>query len=90
MSTPTLTVQVDEGAREKTLARHPLLETWGQKMAAKPRDYGDLMYRESEIIVSTMLRLAREHDIPSVPVHDSLIVPRSMSRLASGCSMNNL
>ena len=35
------------------------------------------MFRESEIIVSTMLRLAREHDIPSMPVHDSLIVPLS-------------
>jgi len=35
------------------------------------------MFRESEIIVSTMLRLAREHGIPSMSVHDSLIVPLS-------------
>jgi len=63
--------------REKTLARHPLLETWGHRMRGKPQDYGDLMCRESEIIVSTMLRLATEHGIPSVPVHDSLIVPLS-------------
>ena len=35
------------------------------------------MCRESEIIVSTMLRLAIEHGIPSMPVHDSLIVPLS-------------
>jgi hypothetical protein len=35
------------------------------------------MYREGQIIISTMLRLAREHNIPSLPVHDSLIVPAS-------------
>jgi hypothetical protein len=63
--------------QEKTLARHPLLKTWGSRMPGKPQDYGDLMCRESEIIVSTMLRLAREHGIPSMPVHDSLIVPMS-------------
>jgi hypothetical protein len=63
--------------KEKTLARHPVLETWGHRMPGKPHDYGDLMCRESEIIVSTMLRLAREHGIPSMPVHDSLIVPLS-------------
>jgi hypothetical protein len=63
--------------RKQTLARHPLLELWGQPIEGKPQDYGDLMCRESEIIVSTMLRLARDHGIPSMPVHDSLIVPLS-------------
>ena len=29
-----------------------------------------------------MLRLAREHNIPAVPVHDSLIVPRSKEAIA--------
>jgi hypothetical protein len=63
--------------RDRTLERHPLLAQWGQRVAGKPSDYGDLMHRESEIIVSTMLRLAREHGVPSLPVHDSLIVPMS-------------
>ncbi len=29
-----------------------------------------------------MLRLAREHNIPAAPVHDSLIVPRSKEVVA--------
>jgi hypothetical protein len=64
--------------RERTLARHPLLERWGTKAAAgMPWNWGHLMFSESRVIISTMLRLAREHNIPAAPVHDSLIVPRS-------------
>jgi hypothetical protein len=63
--------------RERTLERHPLLEQWGRPINGKPQNYADLMFRESEIIVSTMLRLKREHGIPSTPVHDSLLVPVS-------------
>jgi hypothetical protein len=40
------------------------------------------MFSESRVIISTMLRLAREHNIPAVPVHDSLIVPRSKEEIA--------
>jgi hypothetical protein len=40
------------------------------------------MFSESRVIISTMLRLAREHNIPSAPVHDSLIVPRSKEVIA--------
>ena len=36
----------------------------------------DLMYLESEAIISTMLRLMREDGVVSLSVHDSLIVPR--------------
>jgi hypothetical protein len=69
--------------REKTLARHPLLGQWGTKAAPNmPWSYGHLMFRESRVIISTMLRLAREHNIPSAPVHDSLIVPRSKEEIA--------
>jgi hypothetical protein len=46
------------------------------------RDYGDLMYTESEVIVGAMLILKREHGVPSMPVHDSLIVPRRNADLA--------
>ncbi|MDA9398555.1 hypothetical protein XH79_06965, partial [Bradyrhizobium sp. CCBAU 45389] len=51
--------------REKTLERHPLLAQWGKPNAGRPQSYADLMFRESEIIISTMLRLAREHGIPA-------------------------
>jgi hypothetical protein len=69
--------------RQKTLARHPLLGQWGTQPAANmPWSYGHLMFRESRVIISTMLRLAREHNIPAAPVHDSLIVPRSKEVIA--------
>jgi hypothetical protein len=69
--------------REKTLSFHPLLAQWGTKLAPNmPWSYGHLMFKESRVIVSTMLRLAREHNIPSAPVHDSLIVPRSKEEIA--------
>jgi hypothetical protein len=69
--------------REKTLAAHPLLAQWGTKAAPNmPWSYGHLMFRESRVIISAMLRLARDHNIPSAPVHDSLIVPRSKEEIA--------
>ena len=40
------------------------------------------MFSESRVIISTMLRLAREHNIPAAPVHDSLLVPRSKEVIA--------
>jgi hypothetical protein len=64
--------------RANTLAYHPLLGQWGTKSAPNmPWSYGHLMFSESRVIISTMLRLAREHNVPAAPVHDSLIVPRS-------------
>jgi hypothetical protein len=69
--------------REKTLARHPLLSQWGKKFApGMPWNWGHLMFTESRVVISTMLRLAREHNVPSAPVHDSLIVPRSKEEMA--------
>ena len=69
--------------REKTLARHPLLGQWGTKVAPNmPWNCGHLMFTESRVVISTMLRLAREHNIPAAPVHDSLIVPRSKEVIA--------
>ena len=43
--------------------RHPLLERWGGKIRGRVRDYGDLMFVESEIIIGTMLVLKREHGV---------------------------
>ncbi|MDH2342729.1 hypothetical protein [Bradyrhizobium sp. SSUT77] len=68
--------------REATVARHPLLASWGQTAPGIPSSYGELMYRESQVIISTMVRLATEHSIPSAPVHDSILVPRSKVAVA--------
>jgi len=69
--------------REKTLERYPLLAQWGTKVAPNmPWNWGQLMFTESRVVISTMLRLAREHNIPAAPVHDSLIVPRSKEVIA--------
>jgi hypothetical protein len=46
------------------------------------RDYGDLMFVESQVIIGTMLKLKRDHGVPSMPVHDSLIVPFTQQKLA--------
>jgi len=40
------------------------------------------MFAESEAIIRTMLTLKREHGIPSLPVHDAIIVPMSKQELA--------
>ena len=42
-----------------------------------------LMYRESEVVVSTMLELKRKHGVPSLAVHDSIIVPQSKADRAA-------
>lgn len=61
------------------LAKLPLLDEGGETPKA---GWAELQYRESEIILSTMEALAYRHGVPSLPVHDSLIVPRSQVELA--------
>lgn len=68
--------------RERTLARHPLLATWGHGAPGIPSSYGDLMFIESKVIISAMVRLVTEHSVPSIPVHDSILVPRSKTAIA--------
>ena len=41
------------------------------------------MYDESVVMVSTMVDLMRDHGIPSLAVHDSLIVARSATSIAA-------
>lgn len=62
---------------EAMLARYPLLG----RLAEVGLDWSVLMYRESEIILRTMHRLL-DLDLPSLPVHDSLIVQASQEGLA--------
>lgn len=61
------------------LEKLPLIDMDG---ASVPVGWGELQFRESEIIMTTMETLAYEHGVPSIPVHDSLIVPASAEALA--------
>ena len=69
------------GIKGRVLQRHPLLNRWGGKIRGRVRDWGDLMFVESEIVIGTMQELMRS-GVPSMPVHDSLIVPESKERVA--------
>ncbi|UWR33754.1 hypothetical protein K3759_01255 [Sulfitobacter sp. W027] len=44
-------------------------------------DWSKLQFLESEAFLSVMLKLMNEHQVPSLPVHDSLIVPKSKAGL---------
>ena len=58
---------------EKILAKYPALG----RMSKAGLDWSKLQFVESEILLAVMIRLRDQHDIPSLPVHDSLIVPAS-------------
>jgi hypothetical protein len=60
------------------LAKHPVLDSWPNN----EERYFQLMFQESEIILATMLRLKREHNVMSLPVHDSVLVPEDQHDLA--------
>jgi hypothetical protein len=70
--------------KQKVLERHPLLARWGDKIRDRVYDWRDLMFIESEAIIGAMLTLMRDHQVPSLPVHDSLIVPASKFHVAKG------
>ena len=75
--------------KQKVLKRHPLLARWGGVIRGRVRDYGDLMFIESEAIIGAMLELMREHQVPSLPEHDSLIVPASKFNVAKGALIHH-
>lgn len=60
------------------LEKLPLLDPEGLGI---PVGWGELQFRESEIIMSAMETLAYEHGIPSLPIHDSLIIPVAAEEL---------
>ena len=68
--------------RERVLERHPLLSRIGGEIRGRVRTWGDLMFVESEIIIGTMQELMALA-IPSLPVHDSLIVPATKAAMAA-------
>ena len=56
--------------RAAVLNRHPVIA----KSQNHPTDIFDLMYLESEAMVRAMLQLKRVYGIPSLTVHDSILV----------------
>jgi hypothetical protein len=66
--------------RELIVTHHPLLGQWGQPLKdGRVRTWADLMFDESRMIVAAMLGLMRD-GVPSLAVHDSLIVPEEHER----------
>jgi hypothetical protein len=68
---------------QRTLKKHPLLRSLDDPIKGRKRDWSDLMWIESEAIRATMLDLKRNYEVPSYPVHDSLIVPKSKAAQAA-------
>jgi hypothetical protein len=74
---------------EKALQAFPVLAKWGEPMGGREIGWADLMFRESQAMIMSMDDLRVHHSVPSLPVHDSLIVPAShveaaKQRLAGG------
>jgi hypothetical protein len=66
--------------RERILSAYP----WLTRVEASMRGvWSRLMWEESEAVISTMLALKRDHGIPSLSVHDSIIVPHTKCDLAA-------
>ncbi len=65
-------------ARRKMLEALPALK----KLEDHSAIWADLQFREAEAVVGTMLILMREHAVPSLSMHDGIIVPRSQADLA--------
>src|SRR5262249_20080655 len=47
-----------------------------QKLEKHPHIWADLQFKEAEAVIRTMLILKRRHRVPSLSMHDGLIVPR--------------
>lgn len=62
----------------KILNSLPLLKDW----PTNPISWADLQFLESSAVVDAVHRLAMEHRVVALPLHDALIVPRSKAALA--------
>jgi hypothetical protein len=67
--------------QRKILEHLPLMEEW----AKNPIGWGDLQFIESTAVIAAVKRLAFEHDIPALPLHDALMVPESKADIAAQC-----
>ena len=56
--------------RDKVIAQYPLVARWGQPFEGRVRNWADLMFDESRVVIDTMLFLKRQRDIPSLAVHE--------------------
>lgn len=65
-------------AKEHVLRAHPYMKDWPTSSVR----WGQLQYEESCILLDAVEALMREYDCPALPVHDSIIVPRSKMALA--------
>lgn len=77
-SLPPLDLPPFAKIKDATLRAIPLLNRWPDS----PFRWGDLQYIESEVIQDTVHTLAMVHNVPALPVHDSIIVPVSKRALA--------
>jgi hypothetical protein len=57
------------------LTKYPALSAWGQPLRGVTHGWADLMWIESNGMLGTMSKLKQEHQIPSLSVHDSILVP---------------
>jgi hypothetical protein len=62
----------------KMLAAFPALQT----LENHSDIWADLQFIESEAVIGTMLILMRQHHVPSLAMHDGIIVPSSKAELA--------
>lgn len=62
----------------KVIDKFPLLARWSDLQET----WADLMWLESEAVIATMLELM-ESSVPSLPIHDGLLVPSSEAEMAS-------
>ena len=58
---------------EAVANKYPFIHT----LPSTAVNWGYLQRREADALIATMRRLANEYDVPSYPVHDSLIVKQS-------------
>ena len=71
---PSMTVK----AVEKVVLEHfPMMRDWPKQEVR----WSNLMFIESEVIIGTMLELMSKYGIPSLPVHDCIIVRKSDQEL---------
>ena len=72
---PWMTVK----AVEKAVLEHfPIMKDWPKQEVR----WSNLMFIESEVIIGTMLELMQTYQVPSLPVHDCIIVRKSDQDLA--------
>jgi hypothetical protein len=67
------------GVQAASLTAFPALH----RLEASGLTWAELMFEEAEAILTTMLKLM-DQGVPSLPVFDSIIVPQSQVRLATG------